>query len=279
MKRQITYNNTRIIQSNERRSKAVKDIYPSQHLLTYIREGLFKVKYGKETRCYKKGDFVLIKKFTPATITKTWCPEGIKFSSVVFIFHEDLVNNALNQLNYPFNSDKKTVFQPVIGIDTNPILQNFIASLQLFWEDGVIMDDQLARLKTIEALVGMAKTDPSITHQLLDFSQPSKADLHHFMKKHFLENKKLEEYARESGRSLSTFKKDFQSLFGTSPARWLKTSRLEHAYKILSSTSNKPSEIYLQCGFEDLAHFSKSFKSHFGVNPSQLSDQPLRQAI
>lgn len=267
----ITYNNHRIILSHERRKKAVIDIYPSQHLLTYIREGILKVRHGKEVQCFTKGEFVLLKKYTPATITKTWAVDGEKFSSFVFSFQEDLVQEVFVQLNIAPTTKAKYPYADVVGITPNPILNQFIASLQLFFEDGIPMDNQLAKLKTTEALIGMIRSDKNLVYQLQRYAVKSKADLYHYMNFHYLENKKLPEFARESGRSITTFKKDFQAIYKSTPAKWLKKKRLEHAYKLLTTTNRKASEIYLECGFEDLAHFSKSFKAQYQVNPSQVT--------
>ena len=266
----ITYKNNRIILSHERRNKAVIDIYPSQHLLTYIREGILKVKQGKEVQCFSKGEFVLFKKHTQATITKTWCKGGIKFSSIVFSFQEDLIQEIFTQLN--IHSTKKSIksFENILGIISNPVLNQFIQSLDLFFEEGVEMDIQLAKLKTTEAIIGLIRTNKELAYQLQNFSVKSKADLHQYMNFHYLENKKLVDFAKESGRSISVFKKDFQSIYDTTPAKWLKKKRLKYAYNLLTTTNKKASEIYLECGFEDLAHFSKSFKSQFGINPSSI---------
>ncbi len=265
----ITYNNHRIILSHERRNKAVIDIYPSQHLLTYIREGILKVKQGKEVQCFSKGEFVLLKKYTQATITKTWTGSDIKFSSIVFAFQEDLVQEIFTQLNIQSTRKNKESFENILGIISNPILNQFIQSLDLFFEEGVEMDNQLAKLKTTEAIIGLIKTNNELSYQLQNFSKKSKADLHQYMNFHFLKNKKLVDFAKESGRSLSVFKKDFQAIYNTTPAKWLKNKRLDYAYKLLTTTNRKASEIYLECGFEDLAHFSKSFKNQFQINPSQ----------
>lgn len=265
----ITYNNNRIILSHERRNKAVIDIYPSQHLLTYIREGVLKVKQGKEVQCFSKGEFVLLKKYTQATITKTWCRGGIKFSSIVFAFQEDLIQEIFAQQNIQSAGKNKKSFENILGIISNPVLNQFIQSLHLFFEEGVEMDNQLAKLKTTEAIIGLIRTNEELAYQLQNFSVKSKADLHQYMNFHYLKNKKLVEFAKESGRSISVFKKDFQSIYDTTPAKWLKKKRLDYAYKLLTTTNKKASEIYLECGFEDLAHFSKSFKSQFQINPSQ----------
>lgn len=267
----ITYNNNRIILSHERQNKAVLDIYPTQHLLTYIRDGILKVKQGKEIQCFSKGEFVLLKKFTQATITKTWDNGGLKFSSIVFSFQEDLVQDAISRLDLPPVIKSYTSYENMLGIASNPVLNQFILSLQLFFDQGIEMDNQLAKLKTMEAIIGMIRTNDELAYQLQNFSVKSKADLHQYMNFHYLENKKLAEFAKESGRSLSVFKKDFQALYNIPPAQWLKNKRLEHAYKLLTTTRRKASDIYLECGFEDLAHFSKSFKSRFAINPSAIN--------
>ena len=266
----ITYKNNRIILSHERRNKAVIDIYPSQHLLTYIREGILKVKQGKEVQCFSKGEFVLFKKHTQATITKTWCKGGIKFSSIVFSFQEGLIQEIFTQLNIHSTKKSNKSFKNILGIISNPVLNQFIQSLDLFFEEAVEMDLQLAKLKTTEAIIGLIRTNKELAYQLQNFSVKSKADLHQYMNFHYLENKKLVDFAKESGRSISVFKKDFQSIYDTTPAKWLKKKRLKYAYNLLTTTNKKASEIYLECGFEDLAHFSKSFKSQFGINPSSI---------
>lgn len=267
----VAYKNSRIILSHERMHKAVLDIYPTNHLLTYVREGMLIVEQENEKQHFVKGEYVLFKKFTRATITKTWCEQSSKFSSIVFTFHEDLVLEALLQLNIPFDNNAKTSFKSIFSVEPNPMLDQFIHSLQMFFKDNVEMDAQIARLKTLELVIAILKSNNKLVSQLQDFSVRSKADLHQFMQHHYLQNKSLEDFAKESGRSLSTFKRDFQALYHTPPRKWLKQKRLDHAYQLIISTSKTASDIYLECGFEDLAHFSKSFKQQFGLNPSQLN--------
>lgn len=266
----ITYKNNRILLSHERKKRTVLDIYPNQHLLTHIREGVLEIKQGNKVYSYTKGDFVLLKKYSHVTITKTWKGEDTKYSSIVFSFHEDLVQEAIGQLDIKFTTKDHRQSEDIITIEPNLVLNQFIQSLKLFFVDGQEMDEHLAKLKTIEALIGIMQTKPDLLPQLRTFSEKSKADLHRFMKYNFLKNKSVKELASESGRSLSVFKKDFESIYKTSPARWLKQKRLEHAYGLLTTTNRKPIDIYLECGFEDLAHFSKSFKRQFQISPSQI---------
>jgi AraC-like DNA-binding protein len=89
------------------------------------------------------------------------------------------------------------------------------------------------------------------------------------LEENFHYNLRIEDYARICGRSLSAFKRDFESHFKTTPGKWLLARRLQHA-KILIHTSGKSiSEIAFESGFENSSHFSRAFKQHFGFAPTE----------
>jgi AraC family transcriptional regulator, exoenzyme S synthesis regulatory protein ExsA len=73
-----------------------------------------------------------------------------------------------------------------------------------------------------------------------------------------------------TGRSLSSFKRDFQKVFNLNPGIWLTQKRLDEAYFHITKEKQKPSDIYLNLGFEDLSHFSFAFKKRFGIKPTEL---------
>ncbi|MEO0338911.1 MAG: AraC family transcriptional regulator, partial [Bacteroidota bacterium] len=137
------------------------------------------------------------------------------------------------------------------------------------FNDGQSIAEVLLKMKTFELLFHLTQINPNIIHQLLPEQDP-KMDLVKIMETHFTKNLKLEEFAHLSGRSLSTFKRDFKKTFSMTPAQWLKKRRLEHARLLLKKTKRKPTEVYLSVGFEDYSHFSRAFKGHFGQLPSEV---------
>jgi AraC-like DNA-binding protein len=80
-------------------------------------------------------------------------------------------------------------------------------------------------------------------------------------------NLTLNEYAKLCNRSLSSFKRDFISIYGESPARWLLVKRLAHALKLLCNSNIPIVDISFESGFENSTHFSHAFKKHFGMSP------------
>jgi len=80
----------------------------------------------------------------------------------------------------------------------------------------------------------------------------------------------VSQFARLTGRSLASFKRDFQKTFGMAPQRWLLEKRLEQSHYLITEKKQNPSSVYLDVGFENLSHFSFAFKKFFGYNPSSL---------
>ncbi len=80
-------------------------------------------------------------------------------------------------------------------------------------------------------------------------------------------NLTLEEYAKLCGRSLASFKRDFEKIYQTTPGKWLKEKRLAHAKFLLETTDLNISEIVMEAGFENTSHFARIFKNQYGHPP------------
>lgn len=116
----------------------------------------------------------------------------------------------------------------------------------------------------------LLKVNPTLKNVLFDFSEPGKIDLEAFMLQNFHFNVAMKRFAYLTGRSLATFKRDFEKIFHASPSRWLQQKRLQEAYYLIKEKGRKTSDVYLEVGFEDLSHFSFAFKKAYGVAPSAV---------
>ncbi|RZJ65426.1 MAG: AraC family transcriptional regulator, partial [Flavobacterium sp.] len=121
------------------------------------------------------------------------------------------------------------------------------------------LGSELLKLKVREITLLLLEKKPELASVLFDFNQPGKIVLKDFMLRNFHFNVSVERFAFLTGRSLSGFKRDFESIFGTSPRRWLQQKRLEEA-RFMIGSGRKPSEVYVDVGFENLSHFSSAFK-------------------
>lgn len=82
----------------------------------------------------------------------------------------------------------------------------------------------------------------------------------------------VSEIADHVGINRSHFSKEFSKRFGTTPARYLRDARLDHARTLLRTSALSVTEVALSVGYGDLYAFSHAYRQRFGRAPS--TDQP-----
>lgn len=143
------------------------------------------------------------------------------------------------------------------------MIRSFFTSLRTMMHSGSLDNKSLVDLKIKEIILILLQSQPEFNNILFDFSEPYKIDLEAFMTQNYRYNVNLERFAYLTGRSLATFKRDFEKIFHTSPHKWILKKRLDEAHFLIKEKEQSASEIYLELGFEDLYHFSNTFKKHF----------------
>jgi len=76
-----------------------------------------------------------------------------------------------------------------------------------------------------------------------------------------------------SGISEIYFRKIFTSLYGTSPAKYIRTVRIEKAKSLLINENISVSEAAELSGFTSLYHFSRTFRNVVGVSPTEYKNK------
>jgi AraC-like DNA-binding protein len=80
----------------------------------------------------------------------------------------------------------------------------------------------------------------------------------------------VKDFAALSGRSISSFNRDFKSLFNMSPKQWLIEKRLERARSLLVDHQISVTQIANEVGYENISHFITAFKKKYGLTPHQF---------
>ena len=241
--------------------------YPA-NVLFYVQQGQLNIRLKNKLIIIPKGNFCIVRKFTELSYFKTW-DEGEDCALIdAMVLQDDFIKSAIKELGY--KAPAKPVTSPVVNLEQNAILLGLYRSLKLYLSENQSPDKHLMYLKTKEALLGIIQSNPEHLALFYEFSRSVKADLHEFMMHHSTSILPLPELAKLSGRSLSTFNRDFRKVFDTSPHSWLLKKRLAKAMEVLLTMDKTASEIYLELGFKDLAHFSRTFKKEFGISPSKV---------
>lgn len=153
----------------------------------------------------------------------------------------------------------------------NSKLVEFQGKDHLFWTD-----DTYPILAEIEEFITGIRPNKSEFQSIKQNSSKTGINLEIVMSENFLYNLKVEEFAKLCGRSLSAFKRDFKTIFNTTPFRWIKSKRLEHARALLSESNLNINQICYDCGYTNSSHFIKSFKEKYNIPPHKYRSDNSR---
>lgn len=79
--------------------------------------------------------------------------------------------------------------------------------------------------------------------------------------------------AAQLGFSEVHFRKQFASIYGEPPHRYILNLRIRRAKQLLTDGILSVGAIAEQCGFSNVYHFSRTFKKTVGISPSDYSKQ------
>lgn len=237
-----------------------------QHMLVWFISGETKIVQSDAAHTFKTGDIFLIPRNKPATIIN-YPRDGEPHKTVVMLLTSKILTDFYNRI------DLKVKAVPTPGIrhyNNHPLLESCLASVVPYFEVKDPFPENLALLKITEAISILRTIDPAVDSVLANFEDPHKVELITFMEKNYMFNMPLEKFGYLTGRSLTSFKRDFKKAFNTTPQKWLTQKRLELAHYELAEKKRKPVDVCFEIGFENLSHFSYAFKKHFGYTPTSL---------
>ncbi|MFL9844135.1 helix-turn-helix domain-containing protein [Flavobacterium rhizosphaerae] len=249
------------------RSRVGEQFVP-EHSLVYVLSGKTVMTDVLGTKTFTEGNIYFCRRNSLAKFEKEPGKEG-EYRSVSIFLTRELLHTI--SLKYGYKAGEEKDLSTFHSLENASLLADFMQSLKqyenLFSKPG---SQSLMMLKQEEAVLLLVQLYPKLVNILFDFSEPGKIDLEAFMKKNYHFNVSLERFAYLTGRSLSTFKRDFEKIFSTTPNRWLQQRRLQEAFYLIKEKGKSVSEVYLDLGFENLSHFSYAFKKQFGLSPSQV---------
>ncbi|MDP9956256.1 AraC-like DNA-binding protein [Epilithonimonas hungarica] len=237
----------------------------NDHLLVWLISGETKIIQADESFVFGAGSTFLIPRNQLATIIN-YPKDGLPHKAVAM----HLSAKRLREFYNDDQSKSKITTDKIISFEKHPLLESCLNSLIPYFEMQNNFPENIASLKINEAINILRSIDENIDSVLNNFEEPGKIDLVSFMEKNFMFNMSLEKFGYLTGRSLTTFKRDFYKAFNSTPQRWLTKKRLELAYYELTEKNKKPADVYYEIGFENLSHFSFAFKKQFGYAPTKL---------
>ena len=170
----------------------------------------------------------------------------------------------------------KQVF-PIQRATPNWLIKNYFQNLSYYFDHPNMISENLLRIKIQELIHILVKTDASGNNQKI-FGALFHANEYEFqevIQARLFDDLNLEDLAFLTSLSLSSFKRKFSSVYGTSPNKYFISKRLEKAQVLLSTTDWRISEVAYECGYSDVGYFTKTFQKYYNCSPTNFRENLL----
>ncbi|MCB0629591.1 MAG: AraC family transcriptional regulator [Saprospiraceae bacterium] len=267
--------NTCILSKNLNEPALNREGYAANHVVSVILAGEQLIRtYDDQTIRVKEGEIL----FIPRGIyyISDLLPGEGPFSSILFYFDDRLVAQFLSESDLKeFN---RSSVPSHLQFRLSAPIELFIHSLINIYDNHGIKNPQFLDLKMLEMLhlLNQMAGKQRFADFLFQLSLPKKRNIRSFMEKNFNKPLKIEDYAYLTGRSVSTFRRDFKHYFQLTPQKWLKERRLDMALAILQEREMPVSELAMEVGYEHVSHFIREFKKKIGMSPKQFQLEKYR---
>lgn len=245
------------------------DMWTHHNYFVYVIKGKKKWFVGDHELLAQAGDCIFVRKGAHS-IYQYFDDE---FCSLFMFVPDQFIRDTLleNQLDLIAPADEIEP-SPVLSVRIDEVLESYFYSFLSYISKTGNPDKKLAELKFRELIMIVASEygNESISGYFATVCNTTRPSIQSVMESNFTYPMKLEEYARLSGRSLSTFKRDFKEIYDTPPGKWLRQKRLNFGRYLLEQTDKPVTEVVFDCGFKNTSHFSRAFKEEFDKTPSSL---------
>lgn len=194
------------------------------------------------------------------------------FCALLIFMPDEFIEKVIirNRINLGDGHNAESI-GPVIPLGRDDILTLYATSVLNYFTQRKPPSKRLLQLRFEELIIHLVsqRGNHLLAEYFAHICRHRRSTLSEVMETHFVYNLKLEEYAKLSGRSISTFNREFRRIYGTTPSKWLKSRRLEYATFLLTTTDLNINQITLECGFKNTSHFIKTFRETFNCTPLQ----------
>ena len=238
----------------------------TEHTLLFVLNGHKLLHIEDQTHIAEEGHLMLLRRGIYAL--SEFVPDGLNYEALLLFFSDDFVKKFLH--TYHLTTTQAAEAPAHLVIPSNELLDGFKTQFMGYFGKTVAGLENILQLKLQELLLlllaGSHKKQVLNFLQSIAFGQP--LDIDYIVRKHLFQPLTLEELAKLSGRSLASFKRDFQQQYQSSPKKWINDQRLEHARMMLHHSNKQVSEVAMECGFDNVPHFIRIFKQKYGITPN-----------
>jgi len=237
--------------------------------ISFLQEGHKEVFADNTSIAIEKSSFLLMKAgHCLMTETLSNSESDYKYRSILLFFSNDLLLDFIKKHQIKTNTNSKK--ESIHSFTYDTFLKTFVNGLIDICKLETNIQSTLLIVKFEELMLYLVATKGvQFLHSLISHHNSKTQHFIDVVETNKLNKLSLKELSFLSNMSISTFKREFDKHFQSSPSKWFQEKRLEHAAYLLKSESKRPSDIFETVGYESLSNFIQAFKTKYTVTPKQ----------
>ena len=233
---------------------------------SFLLEGVKEVITGNKTVSIDHQDFLMMKSGHLLMTERFAHP--CKYRSLLLFFSDKAVLDFCRK--HHINLDHQGSNTKVLNFHKDAFLTNLLEGLLELSKMEESMQSKLLPLKFEELMLYLVTTQGAgFLAALLAHTTDQARHFKEVVESNKLNKLSLKELAFLCHMSLSTFKREFEKMYGQSPSRWFQDQRLEYSAFLLKNEAKRASDIFDEVGYENLSNFIHAFKNKYGITPKQ----------
>ena len=251
--------------------QAAVNVWSKYNYFLYVVRGKKMWQSSPAKYCVQEGEAIFVKK--GANIIHQFFEEG--FCSLMIFVPDDFIRNVIKESSAPIPKFSVENTDTVINLHLDEVLSAYFPSVLSYLGKEEPPPGNLLEIKFKVLILDLllSSNNESLCSYFQSLCNRSTTSIREIMESNFMYNLKLEEFASLSGKSITSFKKDFISTYNCTPGKWLLKRRLELAKYLLEVTDKNINELVFETGFENASHFIRVFKQAYGLAPLQFKKQ------
>ena len=257
----------------------VSDTLINEARIVHVVNGHSNLYAANQFTSIQSGDTIIMKS---DNFINNWLANESEEKNEVIVFQltADMLKNIYNMELPPWHEkDSMQSTFPVQLQKNHFLISQYFENLRYYFDHPNLISENLLRIKIKELLFILAAIDASGDNKkiLSSLFEANEYKFQEVIQTHLFKDLNLEDLAFLTQLSLSSFKRKFGQIYGTSPKRYFISKRLEKAQLLLRTTDMQVSEIAFECGFTEVGYFGKTFKKHYNSSPSEFRELLLNQ--
>jgi AraC-like DNA-binding protein len=249
-------------------SSSIKNkVMLNKNVFSFLLEGTKELITQDKTTIINNDAFLLIKSGN-CLMTESLSETNV-YRSVLFFFNDDILLKLLQKSKLPktVNSNAK----PYEIFQYDDYIHHFVKSLIKIKEYDNSLQNSLLQTKLEEILTYLLhRNGAEFFSNILSYQDSQCRHFTDVIESNKLNNLTIQELSFLCNMSISTFKRNFEQHYQTSPIKWFQEKRLEYSAYLLSIKKKRPIDIYSEVGFESLSSFTQAFKVKYNTTPKQF---------